>query len=278
MRISVIVTTYDQPRALEMVLWGYARQSHADFQLVVADDGSGPETAETIERVRTATGLGVEHVWHEDRGFRKCEILNRAILASTGDYLVFSDGDCIPRRDLVRVHAEQAEPGRFLSGGCLRIPAELSERLSLDDIRSGRFAELGWLRANGWRPGRRALRLVPSPSIAALLDRLTPTRTRFGGHNASTWRAAIERANGFEAEMGYGGLDRALGYRLRNLGLRGKQVRHRAICVHLHHERPYRNAETLRRNREILARIRREGEVRARTGLAELAPDPLPGG
>ena len=270
MRISVILTTYNQPEALEKVLWGYAHQTRSDFQLLVADDGSGPETAEVIARVRAATSLRPVHVWHEDRGFRKCEILNRAILAADGDYLLFSDGDCIPRRDMVQVHAELAEPGRFLSGGCLRLPAELSERLSLEDIRSGRFVELGWLRARGWRPGHRALRLVPWTGAAALFDRLTPTRTQFGGHNASTWRSAVEAANGFECEMGYGGLDRALGYRLRNLGLRGKQVRHRAICVHLHHERPYRNAETIRRNREILARILREGETRARIGLAEL--------
>lgn len=271
MRISVILSTYNQPEALEKVLWGYAHQTRADFQLLVADDGSGPATADVIRRVRSDTSLRPVHVWHEDRGFRKCEILNRAILAAEGDYLLFSDGDCIPRRDLVQVHAELAEPGRFLSGGCLRIPAHLSESLSLDDIRSGRFAELGWLISRGWRPGHRALRLVPSRPVAALLDRITPTRTQFGGHNASAWRDAIREANGFECEMGYGGLDRALGYRLRNLGLRGKQVRHRAICVHLHHERPYRNADTLRRNREILDRILRDRETRARTGLAELS-------
>ena len=74
--------------------------------------------------------------------------------------------------------------------------------------------------------------------------------------------------------MGYGGLDRALGYRLENLGVRGKQARHRAVCVHLHHDRPYRRPETVRRNREILAAIRRDRAVRARDGIAELAPDP----
>lgn len=271
MRVSVVLTTYNQPAALEKVLWGYAMQTRRDFELLVADDGSGPGTAEVIRRVQAETGMRVEHVWHEDRGFRKCEILNRAILASGGDYLLFSDGDCIPRRDMVEVHARLAEPGCFLSGGCLRIPGPLSERLSLDDIRSGRFAELRWLLAQGWRPGHRALRLVPSSRAAALFDRLTTTRPQFGGHNASTWRSDIDRVNGFDAEMGYGGLDRALGYRLRNLGLRGRQIRHRAICVHLHHERPYRDAETLRRNREILQRIVDRREVRARTGLEELS-------
>ena len=82
MRVSVIITTFDQPEQLEKVLWGYANQRHRDFQLVVADDGSGPATTEVIDRVSALAGLDVVHVWHEHRGFRKTEILNRAILAS----------------------------------------------------------------------------------------------------------------------------------------------------------------------------------------------------
>lgn len=147
------------------------------------------------------------------------------------------------------------------------MPAALSARISLEDIRSGRFVELGWLWSQGWRPGHRALRLLPSRRMATLL----PTRPRFGGHNASTWRPAIEQTNGFECDMGYGGLGRVLGYRLLNLGLKPKQIRHRAICIHLHHDRPCQNEGTMQRNREILARIQRNREIRARRGSVDLA-------
>ncbi|HYR08049.1 MAG TPA: glycosyltransferase, partial [Longimicrobium sp.] len=101
MRLSVIVSTYNKPRDLERVLHGYAAQTDRRFELLVADDGSGPETAAVIDRVRREAGLPIVHVWHEDRGFRKSEIMNRAIAASTGDYLLFTDGDSIPRADLV---------------------------------------------------------------------------------------------------------------------------------------------------------------------------------
>jgi hypothetical protein len=84
------------------------------------------------------------------------------------------------------------------------------------------------------------------------------------------WRDGLLAVNGFDAEMGYGGLDRALGERLENYGYRGKRVRHRAVCFHLDHERPYRKPELVQRNREIRARIRESGEVRARRGIAEL--------
>jgi len=274
MCISVILSTYNRPADLERVLWGYASQSDRDFELVVADDGSGPETEEVIRRVGRETGLDPLHVWHEDRGFRKTEILNRAIAATSGDYLLFSDGDCIPRRDLVAVHRALARPGRFIAGGYLKLPAAVSEAITVDDVVSGRFAELGWLRARGWRPGRRALRLTGSPALGAVLDAITPTTAEFHGNNASVWREALVAVNGFEGEMGYGGLDKALGYRLRNLGVRGVQARHRAVCLHLHHDRPYKDPAVLRENRARLERLRRGGETRARRGLAELAPDP----
>ncbi|HEU0298321.1 MAG TPA: glycosyltransferase, partial [Longimicrobium sp.] len=172
MNLSVIVSTYNKPRDLERVLWGYACQTDRAFELLVADDGSGPETAAAIDRVRAEAGLQVVHVWHPDRGFRKSEIMNRAIVASGGDYLLFTDGDSIPRADLVAVHRALAQPGRYLGGGYLKLPARASEAITVEDVRAGRFAELGWLRAQGWRPGRRALRMVRSRPLAAALDRL----------------------------------------------------------------------------------------------------------
>lgn len=274
MHISVIISTYNKPHFLERVLWGYAVQTRRDFQVVVADDGSGPETAAVIRRIRAETGLDLVHVWHEDRGFRKTEILNRAVVASSGDYLLFTDGDCIPRRDLVDAHYTLAEPGRYLAGGYLQLPEVVSDSITVEDVASGRFAQLDWLRTRGWRPGRRALRLVRSRRAGALFDRITTTAPRFAGNNASVARSALLAVNGFEHEMGYGGEDRAVGYRLENMGVRGRQIRHRAVCLHLHHDRPYKDPEVVRRNREILQRVRRSGEYRARHGIAELGPDP----
>ena len=274
MKLSVILSTYNRPRDLERVLWGYAVQTERAFELVVADDGSTAETAATIRRVESDSGLRIRHVWHEDRGFRKSEILNRAIVAASGDYLLFSDGDCIPRHDLVATHAALAERGCFLAGGYLKLPAEVSARVTVEDVRTGRVSDLSWLRGLGWKPGRRALRLAGSRWLAAFYDALTPTAAHFHGNNASVWRDALHQVNGFEGEMGYGGLDKALGLRLENLGVRGKQIRHRAVCLHLHHPHPYKDAAVVRRNREILKRLRRSGEYRARMGIAELGPDP----
>jgi glycosyltransferase involved in cell wall biosynthesis len=270
MRTSVILSTYNQPRALELSLWGFAAQAVRDFEVVIADDGSRPDTAALVEEMRARTGLPLVHVWHEDRGFRKTEILNRAILAARGEYLIFSDGDCIPRRDFVAVHLAHARPGRFLSGGYLKLPAAVSAAITADDVRAGRHADLAWLRERGWRPGRHALRLVRSPALAAALDAVTTTKPHWKGNNASTWKEACVRVNGFDLDMGYGGEDRAFGERLRNAGLEAKLIRFRAPTMHLDHPRPYQDPEVVRHNRAIVRRIRDDRETRARFGIAEL--------
>ncbi|MDX1660643.1 MAG: glycosyltransferase [Gemmatimonadota bacterium] len=276
--MSVILTTYRQPEWLEKVLWGYAVQTFADFEIVLGDDGSGEATARVVEELRSETGLEIRHVWQEDRGFRKSTILNKAILASREGYLLFSDGDCVPRRDFVETHVRLAEPDRFLSGGALRLPERTSEAIAIDDVTSGRAFDAGWLSNHGWRAGRRALRLLESRLLAGLLDAITPTSATWNGGNASTWREHVFAVNGLEEEMGYKGQDRALGERLENLGVSGKQARHRAVLLHLEHGREYADPEMRRRNEAIRARIRRTGEVRAQNGLDELeARLPEPG-
>lgn len=273
MRVSTIITTYNQPEQLEKVMWGYAGQRGAKFELIIADDGSGPATTEVIDRVAAESGLDVLHIWHEDSGFRKTEILNRAIVAAQGDYLIFSDGDCIPRDDFVAAHARLATRGCFLSGGYIKLSEEVSDSITIADIRSGRAMSASRLKSLGWHPGKRALRLVRGRFLPSLLDVVTPTRRTWNGHNSSTWRNAILSVNGFDLDMAYGGLDRALGERLVNAGLTGKQVRHRTPCLHLYHERPYVDSLKWKRNHEIRKRIRREKEIRAHTGIAELSID-----
>ncbi len=266
--LSVILSTYNQPAQLERVLGGYSRQSFRSFEVVVADDGSGPQTTELIERLAGELDFKLRQVWHEDDGFRKCAILNRAIEASRHPYLLFSDGDCIPRDDFLALHMRLRQPGCFLSGGYFKLSREVSEALALDDVLAGRATDLTFLRGLGLGRSWRSRRLSLAPWQARLLDRLTPTKATWNGHNASGWRSDIERAGGFDERMRYGGEDRELGERMVNAGLRPMQIRHRAICVHLWHERGYVRQEHLQANREIRRRTVSEGVRVTRHGMA----------
>ena len=270
MDVSVIVSTYNQPLWLEKVLLGYSRQDFTDFELLIADDGSGEETRRLIAGFAGRSEFPIRHIWHEDQGYRRSIILNAAILASGGRYLVFSDGDCIPRRDFVRSHVELRAEGHFLSGGSVYLSMDVSRAIQSDDVSSGRFADPGWLRSAGQRLGRHRLRLSRPGFRATLLDHLTTTNPTWNLNNASTWRDPIFAVNGMEMEMQYGGADRALGSRLENLGLKGKRARFRAVLLHLDHTRPYKTKESIQKNKGIRRRIAAQGETRARDGLSEL--------
>jgi hypothetical protein len=272
MDISVVLSTYESPALLERTLHAYARQRYRPFEVVVADDGSGPATAELVARLGPVLGLALRHVWHEDRGFRKCAILNRAIEAAAGDYLVFSDADCIPWSDFVEIHVSLARPGCFLSGGYFKLPRALTERLTVEDIAAGRHEDLRWLRENGLPASFRAHRLAARGALARLLDRVTPTRPSWNGHNASGWKTDLLAVNGFDERMGYGGEDRELGERLTILGRRGRQIRHRAICLHQWHERGYVSDDVLRENRRIRHETARLRVARTPYGIVKTAP------
>ncbi len=267
MFVSVILSTYDSPEWLAKVIWGYAAQTHHGFELVIADDGSSSRTRETIDALRRAAGLDIRHVWQPRRGFRKCSALNEAIRRSSADYLVFSDGDCIPRRDFLAQHVRLAAAGRFLSGGVVRLPLALSRAISIDDILAGRATAASWLVRNGLRPTRKLRLLAGAGRLAAVADALLTTRATFNGHNASAWKADLLAVNGFDERMGYGGLDRELGERLVNHGVRGRQIRHRAVCVHLDHRRDYVDERVVARNQRIRRRTREARLARTAHGI-----------
>ncbi len=270
--VSVIFTTYNSPDWLEKTVWGFACQTHRPEQIVIADDGSTPETKQRIDTLRNETKLSIDHVWQEDDGFRKTLILNKAIVAATGNYLIFTDGDCIPRADFVETHLKHAERGRFLSGGYFKLPMETSRAITKDDIVSGRCFDVDWLRAHGLEKTYKAAKLTAKGWRQALYNRLTPAGATWNGHNASGWRDDILAANGFDARMQYGGEDRELGERLMNAGIKPKQIRYSAVCLHLDHARGYVDETAIEKNRAIRRETRRSRRVRTEHGISSL-PD-----
>lgn len=253
----MVFTTYNQPDWLEKVLLGFAAQDRCDFEVVVADDGSGEETRARIEALRPRLRMPLRHVWQPDEGFRKCEAMNRAIGEAASDYLIFTDGDCIPRADFVSTHLRLRERGRFLSGGYHKLPMATSRAITADDIAAQRCFDTRWLRARGMPASHRDLKLAAGPVASRLLDLISPARASWNGHNASGWKADIVAINGFDERMGYGGEDREFGERLEHAGIVGKRIRYRAVVVHLDHARGYATAESVAFNRALRDETRR---------------------
>lgn len=269
MKVSVILSTYNSPLWLEKVLWGYEQQTYGNFELIIADDGSGEETRTLINRFKNSSKLEIVHVWHEDRGFQKSEILNKAVRAATTEYLIFSDGDCIPRNDFVATHVKNARQGHFLSGGYFMLPMDTSKCISREDIASGQAFNAQWLKQHGVESTYKTLKLTSKGWLEHLLNFITPTRPTWNGHNSSGWKKDIVAVNGFNEQMQYGGQDRELGERLVNKGVTGIQIRYSAICLHLDHKRSYKTDESIKKNQHIRKQTRDEKRTWTEYGIVK---------
>ena len=254
---SVLFATYNEPQWLEWVLWGYATQTHRNFEVIVVDDGSRPDTRERIDALRPQMPYRLRHFWQPDEGYQKCKGMNRGIALAQSDYLIFTDGDCIPRGDFIARHLALRERGRYLTGGYCKLPLALSHAITRDDILAGRATDYAWLAANGLERHTLKLRLRREWA-KTLFDTITPVKPRLHGHNASAWKDDVVRVNGWDERMQYGGQDLELGERLNNAGVRGKTIRYSAICVHLEHKRGYMKPEMRQKNDAIRAQVRRD--------------------
>ncbi len=251
MKLSVIITTYNSEEWLRKVFIGYSTQTDSDFEIVVADDGSTPKTRELIESFSPKFKYPIIHVWHEDDGFQKPRILNKAILASQSNYLLFTDGDCIPRNYFIATHLRHKENGYFLSGGYFKLPMSISHTISDADIVSQNCFDSDWLRKQGLKFNFKLTKLTKNKWFAVFMNWLTPTKRSWNGHNSSGYKKDILAVNGFNEDMKYGGLDRELGERMFNNGMLSKQIRYSAICLHLDHKRSYATEESISKNQAI---------------------------
>jgi glycosyltransferase involved in cell wall biosynthesis len=261
MRTELIVSTYESPRALTLCLTSVARQTVRPDSIAIADDGSGPETAAAIAVFAAAhPELTVRHVWHEDRGFEKAAILNKAIASSTAEFLVFIDGDVLIHPEFIARHLALARRGRFSTGSLIRLDAAATAIVTPELVASGAVFDRGWLRAHRaidrfgtW------LKTMPFPlPVMAFLDRATPVQRALCGANASMFRADALRVNGFDETIKYGGGDKEFGVRLSNAGVAGQHLRYTAPLVHLDHPRGYRDEAKVRQHKAMIAEVRRK--------------------
>lgn len=268
-KISVVVSTYNSVAWLEKVLWGFNCQTFRDFEVVIADDGSGPATKELLEGMRAQVFYPLIHVWQEDDGFQKSRILNKAVTACNAEYVIMTDGDCIPREDFVEVHYINKKEGYFISGGYYMLPMNISVMITREDIEEQRCFDINWLKEKGIPKTFKNNKITANGMVAFLLNTFTPTNASWNGHNSSGWKKDILNVNGFDERMQYGGQDRELGERLFNFGIKSKQLRYSAVCVHLDHKRGYKTPESLAKNAQIRRNTRKEKRVWTYHGITK---------
>ena len=266
--ISVIVTTYRREDALAAVLRSLSHQTDSVFEVLVADDGSGPATAELVAVWAPKLGHPLTHVWHDDRGFRAAEIRNRAIVASRGNYCIFLDGDCIVRPDFVAVHRSLAEPGWFVTGNRVLLSPALTAAVLREGLVPERWGRNAWL-LERWRGGVNRLSALLHLPLGPL--RRLRQRAWRGARscNLAIWRCDLDHVDGFDADYsGWGKEDSDIIVRLLHARVRRKDGVFATGVLHLWH--PVADRSELPVNERKLAEMMRTDRIRARCGLSTI--------
>jgi glycosyltransferase involved in cell wall biosynthesis len=265
--VAVILTTYNRPDALAAVLAGYQAQTDGDFELIVADDGSGHETARVIEEARK-NGFDIGHVWQEDSGFRAAAIRNRAISRTSADYIIFSDGDCIPLRSFVARHRRLAEAGWFVSGNRILLSEAFTRRILQEHLPVQAWRTGHWIMARLRREANRWLPLLTLPPDMGIRKWSAKRWEGVMTCNLSVWRKDLVMINGLdESYSGWGLEDSDLAIRLLHAGIQHKSGRFAAPVLHLWHGENDRGS--LPENRRRLESILKSDRTRALCGLSQ---------
>lgn len=228
-KTSLIITTYNWPEALDLVLASVAKQKNLPGEVIVADDGSGPETADLLRQWQSKLPVPLAHVWQEDLGFRVARARNLAIAAARGDYLVFLDGDMVLHPRFVEDHEWAARPGCFVQGMRVMAGPRLTRQMLAQKITSPSFFHTDLSNRK---------QLFRFRLLSALKKHPTRFLERTAGCNMAFWKEDIVGIGAFnEAMVGWGAEDKELTVRLLGNGYTRHLLKYNAVAVHLHHPR-----------------------------------------
>lgn len=249
MTTSLLVTTYNSPRYLELSIRSIFNQRRLPDEILVADDGSGEETRELVEELAAESFVPIYHIWQPDQGFRAGAIRNKAIAAAKGDYIIQIDGDIILDPAFVIDHLRFAKKGTFVCGSRVLIDEALTSEL----MHSGRI-EL--------KHGEKGMK---SSFNGRRLPLLTPFFTHYKSGdpvyarscNMACWRNDLLMVNGYNEDIsGWGREDSELSCRLVNAGVKKRFLKFGAIQYHLFHKENSKELDP--RNIELMEHTRSE--------------------
>jgi glycosyltransferase involved in cell wall biosynthesis len=263
--ISLIITTYNRPDALAAVVEACFTQSDRNFEIIIADDGSGAATGATVAALAARSPLPLRHLWQSDQGFRLAMARNRGIASAAGDYLIMLDGDCVPQRDFIARHRALAQPGFMVTGSRILVDQAataqvLAGQLALQALGT---AQLLRLRRSG-AINKAAQLFIKLPDVGRARRRFSYRRIK--GCNMAMWRADLEQVNGFdESFKGWGHEDADIVLRLFNAGILRKDGAFATEVFHLWHREAQRDSATT--NKKLVLERQLNGTTQAVLGL-----------
>jgi len=238
MKISVIITTYNRPQALYLVLKALSKQkSSVCFEVIIADDGSTDATKQVVNKMQQQAPYKLSHVRHEDQGFRAASIRNQAVVAAKGDYLIFMDDDSVPTTSFIKNHNRLAEQGFFVPGNRVLLNEAFTNGVLQNDTPIYNFGLIKWLFA---RIKGSCNRILPFFTIPLGWLRGINRHSWKGVKtcNLGVWKKDFIAINGFNEDYhGWGYEDSDLVVRLLNNSIFRKAGRYSIPIMHLWHKK-----------------------------------------
>jgi glycosyltransferase involved in cell wall biosynthesis len=263
--ISLILTTYNRPDALRLVLLALSQQTQLPDEVIIADDGSSDETRLLIDQLQGQLNYPLKHVWQQDEGFRAARIRNKAVLQADNNYLIFLDGDCIPFPDFIEKHRLLAEPNWFVSGHRILLEKKFTVKILKQDLPIYKDTSLQWLWHYFQRQSNRQF-----PLLRLGFNRLRKlSAKRWQGAkscNLGLWKKDFLTINGFdESFLGWGYEDSDLVIRLIRAEIYRKSGKFAVPVIHLWHQQNDRTQQQI--NLNLLKQITENQRIRAKIGL-----------
>jgi len=266
--ISVIVTTYNWPAALNLCLESLFAQNDSNFEIIIADDGSAPANLNLTQSCCAKSPVSIQYVHHDDQGFRAGTIRNKAVAISKGEYLLFIDGDCVLRPDFITGHRQLATPGCFVPGNRVLLSQAftrevIEKHIPLHQKTLGYFIAL-WLQNKINRIS--AFILLPLGPLRSLQPKKWEKAMTC---NLAMWRCDFLQVNGFdELFEGWGFEDSDLVIRLIHAGIERKEGRFAVPVLHLWHPHNDKSKQDINYQR-LLDRLNSQDFILAKKGVSQ---------
>ena len=266
--ISVIVSTYNRPDALEACIKSLLQQTDQNFEILIADDGSTEDTQHVISAYSAGSPVPITHVYQPDCGFQLSRIRNKAVAKSKGNYLIFIDGDCMVRLNFVAKHRQLATPNHFVAGNRVLLTQAFTEEVLVNQ-QPLYLKKLPFF--IGLRLGKKINRLSPIVSLPlGFLRYLQPHNWRKAvGCNTAMWKNDFIRANGYdELFEGWGFEDSDLVIRLIHAGIKRKEGRFAVPVLHLWHSQNDKSKQDSNYQR-LMERLDNHDFILAKKGVSQ---------
>lgn len=264
MFISIIITTYNWPKALSAVLQALNNQTNKNFEIIIADDGSTQDTKELIDGFKANFSVSIKHIWQEDKGFRAARCRNKATINASHDYIVFLDGDCIPLPTFVDEQIKLAEDKYFVVGNRVLLSQNFTQMVLNKSIEIFNWKFKDFLLARLRGQCNKILAILNLPFPRKIYSKKWQGAK---GCNLAIWKKDLLNVNGWdESFTGWGYEDSDLVIRLINADIKRKEGKFKVPVLHLWHKENDRSFE--RKNWDMLQGIITDGRTLAIKGLS----------